>query len=73
MAGHYPGEPVASGLTRASVIAPAERARRRARRQRVVWMVALLVVLVAAAWVGHLLWDAYFSAGHPVPGEQLTP
>ena len=38
-----------------------------------VWVVALLVVLVAAAWVGHLLWDAYFSAGHPVPGEQLTP
>jgi type VI protein secretion system component VasF len=72
MAGHYRGEPVASGLTRASVVAPADRARRRARRQRVVWVVALIVVLIAAAWVGHLLWDTYFSAGEPVPGE-LTP
>ena len=72
MAGHYRGEPVASGLTRATVVAPAEQARRRARRQRVVWVVALLVVMVAAVWVGHLLWDAYFSAGDPVPGE-LTP
>jgi hypothetical protein len=72
MAGHYRDEPVASGLTRATVVSPAELARRRARRQRIVWTVALLVVLVAAAWVGHLLWDAYFSAGEPVPG-QLTP
>jgi type VI protein secretion system component VasF len=59
-------------LTRAPVVAPAERARRRARRQRVVWVVALIVVLVAAAWVGHLLWDSYFSAGEPAPGG-LTP
>ena len=72
MAGHYRGEPVASGLTRATVVSPAELARRRSRRQRIVWTVALLVVLVVAAWVGHLLWDAYFSAGEPVPG-QLTP
>ena len=72
MAGHYRGEPVVSGLTRASVVAPPERARRRARRQRLVWVIALIVVLVAAAWVGHLLWDSYFSAGDPVPGE-LTP
>jgi hypothetical protein len=59
-------------LTRAPVVAPAERARRRARRQRVVWVVALIVVLVAAAWVVHLLWDSYFSAGEPAPGG-LTP
>jgi type VI protein secretion system component VasF len=72
MAGHYQGEPVASGLTRATVVSPSERARRRARRQRIVWTVALLVVLVAAAWLGHLLWDAYFSAGEPASG-QLTP
>jgi hypothetical protein len=38
----------------------------------VVWVVALIVVLVAAAWVGHLLWDSYFSAGEPAPGG-LTP
>ena len=72
MPGHYRGESVASGLTRATVVAPVEQARRRARRQRVLWVVALLVVLVAAAWVGHLLWDAYLSAGEPAP-EQLTP
>ena len=72
MAGHYRGEPVASGLTRATVVAPADQARRRARRQRVMWVVALIVVLVAAAWAGHLLWDTYFSASEPVPGE-LTP
>ncbi|HVE29926.1 MAG TPA: hypothetical protein VNC80_07675 [Mycobacteriales bacterium] len=51
---------------------PAELARRRARRQRIVWTLALLVVLVAAAWVGHLLWDAYFSAGEPV-SDRLMP
>jgi hypothetical protein len=72
MAGHYRGEPVGSGLTRASLVAPADQARRRARRQRVVWILALIVVLVAAVWVGHLLWDSYFSAGEPVSGD-LTP
>ena len=72
MAGHYRGEPGASGLTRATVASPAELARRRTRRQRIVWTLALLVVLVAAAWVGHLLWDAYFSAGEPV-SDRLMP
>ena len=72
MAGHYRGEPVASGLTRATVVPPSELARRRARRQRILWTLALLAVLVAAVWVGHLLWDAYVSAGEPVP-DQLTP
>jgi len=72
MVGHYRGEPVASGLTRASVVGPAEQARRRARRQRAIWLLALVVVLVAAVWVGHLLWDTYLSAGDPVPGE-VTP
>ena len=56
----------------ASLVAPADQARRRARRQRVVWILALIVVLVAAVWVGHLLWDSYFSAGEPVSGD-LTP
>jgi hypothetical protein len=50
----------------------ASAARRRARRQRIVWTLAPLLVLVAAAWVGHLFWDAYFSAGEPVP-DPLTP
>ena len=72
MTGHYRGEPVASGLTRATVVSAAEQTRRRARRQRLVWMLALLVVLVAAAWVGHLLWVAHVSPGQPVPAD-LTP
>jgi hypothetical protein len=72
MAGHYRGEPVASGLTRATVVSPAEQDRRRARRQRIAWILVLVVALVAAAWVAHLLWDAYVSAGEPVP-DQLTP
>jgi hypothetical protein len=35
-------------------------------------MVALLVVVLAAAWVGHLLWAAHLSATQPAPAD-LTP
>ena len=72
MAGHYRGEPVASGLTRATVASPAQVARRRARRQRIVWMLALLAVVVAAVWSGYLVWNAYFPVVQPV-SDQLTP
>jgi len=59
-------------LTRATVASPAQLARRRARRQRIVWTLALLAVVVATVWVGYLAWDAYFPVVEPASG-QLTP
>jgi paraquat-inducible protein B len=66
MSVHKRGEQGLGGLTRAKVLSPVETGRRRARRDRALWLLVVLVVLAALAVGGHVLVDHLQDTGTTV-------
>jgi hypothetical protein len=70
MSGHNRVETGLSGLTPAKLPSPVETGRRQARN-RVLWTVLVLVLAVVLVFAGHALYDYFFSAGEPIPGDPI--